>query len=467
MPQPRLLEIVSVAMLLLAMPLSHSGLFAQTKVKPGINVFSLEQDIEMGREASKEIEQQLPMLDDPATVSYVSTLGKSLASKSDKPDLPWEFKVVNAADVNAFALPGGFIYVNRGLIETAASEAQLAGVLSHEISHVTLRHGTNQVSKSLMVQMPLSVLGGAIGKGGWKGALTQVGISAGMALALSKFSRTDETQADILGTQLMTKAGYDPHQLAGMFQTLKKLQDSEPSRLELWFASHPDPSNRIERIEKEIGLIRVPQHPVVNTPKFSDVQSRVKRMPPAPKPVKKTTADASTGTKPAPPSATFRTYRNPQGWFGVSYPENWRISDEGDTGVLFSPEGGVVESEGQVEIRYGTMINLFDPAAAASGAKKPTLQQAAGQFIESLQKGNPHLRESGKRRTTRLAGAEAVSAELSGTPSKGPPETVSLITRWYNARLLYLIFISPTEDKPAYQDAFRRITRTLAVYKVK
>ncbi len=449
--------------LFLAVPPYSTATFAQTRVKPGMNFFSIEQDVEMGREASKEVERQLPLLTDQATVSYVNTLGRSLAKNTDRPDLPWQFKVVNATDVNAFALPGGFIYVNRGLIEAAENEAQLAGVLSHEISHVTLRHGTNQVSKALMIQMPLSILGGVVGSGGWQGALAKLGVSAGAALAFSKFSRTDETQADVVGTQLMTRSGYDPHELAAMFQTLKRVQGREPGKVEQWFASHPDPSNRIERINQEISLVQISRNPAVNSAKFNDIRSRLKGMPPAPKPSKQPTSRAP-AARPQPPSSSFRTYRDSQGWYQVSYPDNWRVSGEGGSGVLLSPEGGVVDYNGQAQVEYGAMINVFDPNDGGNHARRLTLEEAADQLADHIYHGNSYLRVvQGSRRATRLAGADAIMFTMEGTSPSGTAENVRIIARSFNDSIIYLILVSPSEEAAAYQDAFRRIARSMVV----
>jgi predicted Zn-dependent protease len=272
--------LVLVAIVTLLVP---EMVWPQTKVEPGMNFFSVEQDVEMGREAAQEVERQLPILDDSMTNQYISDLGKRLAKKSSMPDLPWQFKVVNSPEVNAFALPGGFIYVNRGLIEAAETEGQLVGVLGHEISHVTLRHGTNQLSKAMLAQAPLALLGGKLESGGWRAALAKMGTAFVINSVFLKFSRTAERQADVVGVQVMHAAGYDPRQMAGMFEILRRLQGQDPSKLEQFFASHPSPENRIERIHQETANLPPLRNPVVNTQRFQSVQSRVKSLPPPPK----------------------------------------------------------------------------------------------------------------------------------------------------------------------------------------
>src|SRR5262249_57332208 len=189
------------------------------------------------------------------------------------PNLPWQFRVTNSAQVNAFALPGGFVYINRGLIERTDRESELAGVIGHEMAHVTLRHGTNQLSKGLLAQAPLAMLGG-MGGGGW--AMSQVG-GMGVAMAFLKFSRTDETQADIVGTQTMVKAGYDPQGMVTIFQKLQQITAGRSSSE--FLSDHPNPGNRIKRIEQEIGYLRVPSNPVDSSPLYFEAKKHLRDLP--------------------------------------------------------------------------------------------------------------------------------------------------------------------------------------------
>jgi len=226
---------------------------AQTKVKPGMNFFSLQQDVEIGRRSAMEVERQMPISNDPRLNAHVNRVGKRLARNSSMPGLPWRFKVINSPQINAFALPGGFVYVNRGLIQATRSEDELAAVLAHEISHVTLRHGTNQLSKAMLAQMPLSVLGGILGDGGLASTLARLGISFGVNSVFLKFSRTAETQADVAGVQLMRRSGYNPQAMISFFRTLQSRHGS--SHFE-FFSDHPSTGSRIERISREIGYFR-------------------------------------------------------------------------------------------------------------------------------------------------------------------------------------------------------------------
>jgi len=224
--------------LLLYLLVASWNSFAQTNVKPGFNLFSPEQDIEIGRQSAAEVERQMPLVKDAAAQRYLNGVGRRLTQQAPGAKYPYQFKLVNAAEINAFALPGGFMFVNRGLIEAASSEGELAGVMAHEISHVALRHGTNQASKASLAQSGLGVLGGAMGGGGLSEIIGAVG-GFGLNAVFLKFSRKAEEQADIVGTQILAKAGYDPMDMARFFEKLRKEAGNNPSKLEQFLAVTP------------------------------------------------------------------------------------------------------------------------------------------------------------------------------------------------------------------------------------
>lgn len=226
----------------LALLTSNAGLVvAQTRLKPGMNLFSLRDDVEIGRRSAAQIERQYRTYNN----ARVSRIGRQLASRSAMPNLPWRFRVIDRGDANAFALPGGYIYVTSGMLRRMRNDSELAGVLAHEITHVTLRHGTNQASKAMLAQMPLQILGNRLG-GGLVGNLAQLGLSFGLNSLFLKYSRSAETQADVGAVQLMRRAGYNPNGLVSFMQTLGNRGGG-------FFSDHPSPSNRIGRIQQEIG----------------------------------------------------------------------------------------------------------------------------------------------------------------------------------------------------------------------
>jgi len=206
---------------LLALVLTPLAWAQRTQLKPGWNMFSAQQDVQVGQQVSSEAEQQVPMLNDARVDNYLNTLGRTLASRAPGEKFPYQYKCVNDRAINAFALPGGFVYINRGVIESADNEAQLAGVMAHETAHVALRHGTNQATKAYIAQVPLAILGGALGnKNSVAAVLTQIGAGFATNSLLLKYSRTAESQADEMGTQILYDSGYDPHAMAQFFEKI-------------------------------------------------------------------------------------------------------------------------------------------------------------------------------------------------------------------------------------------------------
>src|SRR5215213_6778441 len=234
-----------------ALPLSVA---AQTQIKYHSNRFSIQDDVKLGRQAAQEAEQQFPLLRDEEVRGYVEDVGRRLVSaipsQFQHPEFQYYFKVVNARDINAFALPGGPMYVNRGMIEAARTEGEMAGVMAHEISHVALRHGTAQASKGQKYGVLAGIAGiaGTIFGGPGVGQLAQ----APFAVYLLKFSREYETEADILGAQIMAQAGYDPRDLANMFRTIEQQGGGGGGFL----SDHPSASDRYARINQEAQLLR-------------------------------------------------------------------------------------------------------------------------------------------------------------------------------------------------------------------
>jgi hypothetical protein len=450
----RLLGLVSLLLVV------TTTVFPQTEIKPGFNLFSVDQDVEMGKDASKEVEKKLLILNDSVTQRYVTDLGLSLAKNTDMPNLPWQFKVVNSSDVNAFALPGGFVYVNRGLIETAETEGELAGVLGHEISHVTLRHGTNQLSKAYLAQAPLAILGGVLG-GGWQAAITRLGASFVINSLFLRFSRTDETQADIKGTQLMTRAGYNPNQMAKMFETLQHLQGRNPSKVEEFFSDHPSPEHRIERIDEEIAKLPRDGGGKVTSRRFESIRDRLKAMPPAPKAKPEVSGgDRGSSGPPPAPSREFRVYQAAQGLYEIPYPSNWEAYQGGDASVTLAPPGGIRQTNNQTQVAYGAMVDVFQ----LEKGRSQSLDAATDRLISQLLQANSYLRQTGRSHGARLGGETAVSVTLEGTPpQQNYTERVTVVTRRMGDNLLYVAFVTPRDQASTYESTFREMMRGLRV----
>src|SRR5947207_90000 len=210
------------------------------------------QEIALGRDYDQQVAASIGVYPDSELQRYIQQFGARLAASSERPNLPWSFRVVDDPVVNAFALPGGFIYVTRGILAHLNSEAELAGVVGHEIGHVTARHSASQMSKQQLAQIGLAV--GSIASpefGRYAGVA-----SAGLGVLFLKFSRDDESQADHLGLRYMRRAAYDPREMPHVFEMLTRVSEAQPGgRVPEWLATHPNPENRRERIEQEIAAL--------------------------------------------------------------------------------------------------------------------------------------------------------------------------------------------------------------------
>lgn len=275
--QRRIMARAASVVMLLA-PLALGAADSRTVLKPGWNMFSPQQDVEVGQQASMDAEKQLPMLKDSRVDNYVNSLGRRLSTKAPGEKYPYEFKAVNDGSINAFAFPGGPVYINRGVIEAVDNEAQLAGVIAHEISHVALRHGTNQASKASAAQLPLAILGGILSSDSTGAALAELGANFALNSVLLKYSRTAESQADIMGAQILYDSGYDPRAMAQFFQKIETQQEgSGPVE---FFSNHPSPDNRIDNVNQEVnalGGVRRDFHP--DSREFGDIKRYLQSLP--------------------------------------------------------------------------------------------------------------------------------------------------------------------------------------------
>lgn len=241
----------------IAIPLLAALGWAQgpTRFRPGFNLFSKEQDVQVGQENATQVRKQMTVIKDPVLSEYVSRVGKRLVSaqEAQASGFPFTFEVVADPSINAFALPGGPMFINTGLLRAVDNEAQLAGVMGHEMSHVILRHGTNQASKSKLIELP-AVLASQMSGGSMMGQLAQLGIGLGANSVLLRFSRTAESQADLMGSHLMAESGYNPIEMARFFE---KLNAEGGQRAPQFLSDHPNPENREKAIDQEIT--RLPQ----------------------------------------------------------------------------------------------------------------------------------------------------------------------------------------------------------------
>ena len=425
---------------------------ARIEHKPGFNTFTPQQDIELGREAVREVEQQMPVVTDAQLSEYVNRLGQNLSRLAPGHRYPYQFKLINAKEINAFALPGGPIYIHTGIITAAASEAQLAGVLAHEICHVALRHSTNQASKAMLAQAPLAILGGVLSGGGLAGQLAQLGIAFGANSVFLKFSRGAEQQSDEQGAQILYDAGYDPRAMAQFFETIER--ESGGRSLE-FLSSHPNPGNRERNIMELISKLGPPRSFAADNTEFEAMKRRVAELRP-PDPRRRSAAPAGR-PQPAEPSRRFRDLNTD--WFRIGYPENWQVYGQDTSTVTIVPPEGIIPGDGGSlpTIAYGALISVYEPMREPG--RRLTLQAATEQLVRELQKSNPNLRvvnrSAGPRRPD---GQETFSVTARGqSPFEGQAELNWITTTFRPEGLWYVVFIAPEGSWNTYDPVFRQM----------
>jgi predicted Zn-dependent protease len=365
--------LITVAIFVIPLPLFAQG----TNIDAPENKYSISDDIKLGREAAAEVERRMPMLPEGGDVdNYVEGVGQRLVNgippEFQHSQFDYEFDVVNARDINAFALPGGPMFVNRGTIEAARSEGELAGVMAHEIAHIALRHGTAQATTAQSAKFQLPAIGGAIlGAiiGGSVGSIISQGTQFGLSTYFLKYSRDYERQADIIGAQIMAKAGYDPRDLANMFQTIER-QGGGRGGPE-WLSSHPDPGDRYDRINREARLLNVElSRATQDTAQFNRIQAELRNMLRAPtmqeiarSGERRYPADSRIERRVEYPSTNYRTHTGGS-LFSVRVPDNWR--EFGDTSsVTFAPgrnhgDGRGVQTQQTLRHRSATRAGELD-----------------------------------------------------------------------------------------------------------
>lgn len=463
--------------LVLAVLIMPVGAQAQTQIKLHGNRYTPQQDVQVGRQAAAEAEKQFPLLRDGEVSSYVERVGQRLVTaipaEFQHPEFRYYFKVINANDINAFALPGGPMYVNRGMIQAARNEGEMAGVMAHELSHVALRHGTAQATKAQKYNILAGILGvgGAI-LGGPAGAAAQIG-SQSVGVYFLKFSREYETEADLLGARIMANAGYDPRDLANVFRTI----ESQGGGGGGFLSDHPSPKDRYARINQEAQALRVNTAARNDNREFYGIRERLRGYPAAPSmaeivrggrrypnqgpqyPTQYPTGDRTDYPNlPAGrveyPSSRYRTYN--EGIYSVSIPENWRAVNEQNT-LWFAPNGAYSTS------RSGQTVFTHAVNLGSTQTRNRNLQQATNEFVNGLQQGNANLRARGGYQRTDVDGRAGQLLSLDNVnEATGRAEIVSVVTtQLRNGDLFYMIAVSPTQDYQTYQNTFLTILRSL------
>ncbi|HVL66693.1 MAG TPA: M48 family metallopeptidase [Vicinamibacterales bacterium] len=440
---------------------------AQTKITAPKNKYTVQQDVQLGREAAAEVEKQMPMLRDGRVDDYVERVGERLVRHIPREfhhdGFRYTFAVVNLREINAFALPGGPMYAHRGMLEKAKTEGEIAGVLAHEISHVALRHGTAQASKAgkyQLGQIGSAILGAIIG--GTAGEVVSAGGQLGFGAAFLRYSREYERQADILGAQIMARAGYDPRDMASMFRTIEQ---EGGGRAPEWLSNHPNPGNRAQYITREAQMLRV-ENPVRDTQDFQAVQARLAQMPPAPS-TEEVARNRGSGrgapsggstSRPSgrveAPSSRYTTY-NEGNIFRISVPSNWREMAS-ENSVTFAPDGGYGTIGNQSVFTHGVQAGILRN-------ERHGLEEATDELIAAFAQSNPRLARAGSSTRGTLGGRAALRTALTNiSEATGGRERIELYTaQMRDGTLFYLVGVSPEEEFRTYQPVINRVAGSI------
>ena len=462
--------------LMLALAAGTAALSAQvsTNLRPCSNPYTPQQQIEIGRKAEAQVYQQQPILPDSSPVTqYVQQLGQKLSAFAPGYRWPFNFHVVNVADINAFALPGGAIFVNLGTIQAADDEAQLAAVMAHEISHVVLQHSVCNLEKQkrvgLLAGIGQLVAGVALG-GGALGQLAQQSIGAGAGLGFLKMSRGDEKQADLEGTAILYNAGYDPRAMAQFFETIESKYGQGGAQ---FLSDHPNPGNRTGYVMDEIRTFPPQTHYLTNSPQFQRIHTLVAGMHAY------TGKEVASGIwKKKSPNTSVQSGVNrnsaqlqpeaidmspPRSWstfnglsFSLKVPSTWQALGNRATAMI-APPGGIrqLANSASGNLIYGVLTDVYTPPQGTPPNRMfpALLQELAGQ--------NPGL-QTGAVTSLRVDGHAAQSGQSVIPAANGDPgEHDWIVGVPLGSTLRYFVFVAPQANFDAVRPTFEQILKSI------
>jgi Zn-dependent protease with chaperone function len=451
-----------LAALLLLAPLEG---WARYNPRPCKNAFTEQQEITEGQKAAQEVYKQMPVLPESDPVSqYVQELGLRLAAYAPGYKWPYNFHVVNVDEINAFALPGGSIFVNVGTIQAAETEAQLAGVMAHEISHVAQRHATCNLTKQRTPSMlaALGQIAAGVALGGAAGAVVQQGIGMTAGLSFLRMSRESEKQADLMGTDILYDAGYDPRALPQFFEVIQGKYGEGGAQ---FLSDHPNPGNRVGYVNDEIDTLPRRASYVKTSAEFTRIKKIMAGMHPyTAKQVASGAWKQQGGNATAPAAASMARLTAsqwaPQGeWqrfqgdgFSIEYPGNWKGASSGAS-ALIAPPGGV---GAQNAVGYGMLSGRFQPPQLGE------ISAETEQLVTQLQQQNPQMKP-GTASDVVVNGVRGRSLEAtnSGAAGGGTERDWLVALPEPSGTLRYVIFVAPDADFEALRPIYEHMVRTL------
>jgi len=464
------LPVAAVVMALLC----QASVPAQTQIKLPKNKYTPQQDVELGLHAAEEVRKQYPVIKDGPLAEYLSMLGNRLVAAAppelNRKEFRYSFTPVNVKEINAFALPGGPMFVNRGMFEAATTEGEVVGVMAHELSHVLLRHGTANATKAQNPWLQLGQLAGAVGGavvGGAAGSAIAQGADFGLGTMMMKYSRDFEKQADILGSQIMARAGYDPRELGRMFETIEKTSGGGGNPQ--WLSSHPNPGNRTKYIADEAAMLTIARRP--DTSQFAPMKDRFASQPPAASmaDIEKRSAGGASGEgapsvgtpgRPVPPPSTRYADLSGGNVFQASVPDNWtKMSSKSAIRVV--PENGYGDLNGQSVFTHGIEFGV-------TRASSRDLTEATRAFLQGIAQNNPNLKMAGREQATRISARSALYVPLQNPSPLGGQERLSMTPVFLaEGTLFYYLTVVQEKDATVFEPVFNKIAQSIKLTEVR
>jgi predicted Zn-dependent protease len=408
----------------------------------GVNFFSLKQDVEIGAESSKEAEQSLQIIKNPFVNQYLGAIAQRVVLNRSLPPLKFRFEIVNSRDINSLGFPGGAIYLYRGLVNMAASDDELAAIIAHEVGHVASRHGTQQLSRQLLLEAPIAIAAGAPISEVWKEQVAKLGITLGVDAPFLKYRRDQELESGLMAIRLMAGAQFDPN----AFRTLiEKINESEAPFL----FNHPQSHNFSPELADEIDRLSTPARRARQSSGFTGFQTALQKVAlPAPAKV------ALAADEPADTLANVFTH--PMDFYRLGYPAGWQVTRTGANGAIIAPADGVQFSG---DVNRGVMFDLFDISVAN---RSFTLQEATTRLIIFLRQRNQSLNVvPGAQTQTLISDEPGLRTIMIGkSDTNSSPEVAWVVTRLYYQSLFYMVFVAPEDEFPMYQPIFEQMIRS-------
>ena len=419
------------------------GAFLLLTPGQSVNFFSLKQDVEIGADSAKEAEQSLQIIKSPSVNQFVSTIADRVVLSRSLPPLKYRFQIVNSKDINSLGFPGGAIYLYRGLVDMAANDDELAAILAHEVSHVASRHGTQQLSRQLLLEAPIAIAAGTPISEVWKEQIARLGITLGVDAPFLRYSRDQEQESGLMSVRLMANAQFDPN----AFRTLiEKINESQAAFL----FNHPQSQRFSPEIAHEIDRLSDPSRHARASAGFGGFRTALQRLAPP------SSAKATLAAADAPPDALENVFTHPMDYYRLGYPAGWQVTRTGPNGAIIAPADGVRFSG---DVTRGVMFDLFDISVADRAF---TLEQATTRLMAFLRQPNQSLRiVPGAQTQTLISDEPGLRTVMIGKEANKDSEVAWVVTRMYYQSLFYMVFVAPEDEFPMYQPVFEQMIRSV------